>query len=60
MSEAAQVFAAVEGTEVGLACLFHWARRHEHAPVNLAAVKVGRGDESRGLYDLLISVLGLQ
>lgn len=49
MSDAAQVFDPVEGTEVGFATLFHWARIHEHALVNLAAVNVGRGDESRGL-----------
>lgn len=49
MSDAAQVFDPVEGTEVGFATLFHSARIHEHAPVNLAVDNVGRGDESRGL-----------
>lgn len=51
MSEAAQVLEEDEAIEVGLACLFHWATMHEQAEVILAAVKVGRGDESRALSD---------
>ena len=49
VSEATQAVLTVLGVEVGLAFLFHWATKHEQAPLSLAVVNVGRGDASLGL-----------